>query len=205
LTYSLLDKPSLSGSGQHIGVATSYLASLAAGDKLHVAVRRSHAAFHLPRDAEKTPVICIGAGTGLAPFRGFIQERAAMLGAGRQLAPALLFLGCRDPEVDALYAEELARWQGMGAVDVRHAYSRATERSEGCRYVQDRLYHDKEDVFELWMMGAKVYICGGREVGVGVEDVCVKLAAEGGDRDEAAARKWWEGIRNERYATDVFD
>ena len=128
-----------------------------------------------------------------------------MLGAGRQLAPALLFLGCRDPEVDALYAEELARWQGMGAVDVRHAYSRATERSEGCRYVQDRLYHDKEDVFELWMMGAKVYICGGREVGVGVEDVCVKLAAEGGDRDEAAARKWWEGIRNERYATDVFD
>ncbi|KAF5662549.1 bifunctional p-450:nadph-p450 reductase [Fusarium heterosporum] len=212
LTYSLLDAPSLSGQGRHVGVATNFLSYLTAGEKLHVSVRASSAAFHLPSDPEKTPIICVAAGTGLAPFRGFIQERAAMLAAGRTLAPALLFFGCRDPEIDDLYAEELARWQQMGAVDVRRAYSRATEKSEGCKYVQDRIYHDRTDVFELWDNGAKVFICGSREIGKAVEDVCVRLAMERSEEkregmgiSEEKARAWFEKSRNERFATDVFD
>ncbi|SPJ71402.1 Bifunctional P-450:NADPH-P450 reductase [Fusarium torulosum] len=212
LTYSLLDAPSLSGQGRHVGVATNFLSHLTVGDKLHVSVRASSAAFHLPSDPEKTPIICVAAGTGLAPFRGFIQERAAMLAAGRTLAPALLFFGCRDPEIDDLYAEEFARWQQMGAVDMRRAYSRATEKSEGCKYVQDRIYHDRADVFDLWDNGAKVFICGSREIGKAVEDVCVRLAMErseekqeGMGATEEKARAWFEKSRNERFATDVFD
>ncbi|KAM0194285.1 hypothetical protein ACHAPA_005191 [Fusarium lateritium] len=212
LTYSLLDAPSLSGQGRHVGVATNFLSQLTVGDKLHVSVRASSAAFHLPSDPEKTPIICVAAGTGLAPFRGFIQERAAMLAAGRTLAPALFFFGCRDPEIDDLYAEELARWQQMGAVDIRRAYSRATEKSEGCKYVQDRIYHDRADVFDLWDNGAKVFICGSREIGKAVEDVCVRLAMErseekqeGMGATEEKARAWFEKSRNERFATDVFD
>jgi len=210
LTYSLLDAPSLSGQGRHVGVATNFLSHLTAGDKLHVSVRASSEAFHLPSDAEKTPIICVAAGTGLAPFRGFIQERAAMLAAGRTLAPALLFFGCRNPEIDDLYAEEFERWEKMGAVDVRRAYSRATDKSEGCKYVQDRVYHDRADVFKVWDQGAKVFICGSREIGKAVEDVCVRLAIEkaqqnGKDLTEEMARAWFERSRNERFATDVFD
>ncbi|OLN95714.1 Bifunctional P-450:NADPH-P450 reductase 2 [Colletotrichum chlorophyti] len=215
LTYSILDEPSLSGQGRHVGVATSYLAALKKGDKLHVAVRPSHAAFHLPQNPETTPIILVAAGSGIAPFRGFIQERAAMLGAGRTLAPALLFFGCRRPGADDLYREDLDRWEGMGAVAVRRAYSRAMEKSEGCKYVQHRLYHDKKEVSELWAKGAKLYVCGTRNVGKAVEDGCVRVILEsakeeGGqaelrDLDYEGAKKWFEGIRNERYATDVFD
>jgi cytochrome P450 / NADPH-cytochrome P450 reductase len=209
LTYSILDEPSLSGIGRHVGVASNYLSSLATEDKLHVAVRPSHSAFHLPRDAENTPLILAAAGSGIAPFRGFIQERAAMIGAGRKLAPAILFYGCRSPDQDDVYSEEFDKWEKMGAVEVRHAYSRAPEKSEGCKYVQHRLYHDKEDVLRLWKQGAKVYTCGSRGVGKGVEEVCIKLATEediaGKQVDMECAKKWFEGIRNERYATDVFD
>ncbi|WYZ46052.1 hypothetical protein EsH8_IX_000277 [Colletotrichum jinshuiense] len=215
LTYSILDEPSLSGQGRHVGVATSYLAALKKGDKLHVAVRPSHAAFHLPSDPEKTPLILVAAGSGIAPFRGFIQERAAMLAAGRTLAPALLFFGCRKPGADDLYREEFDLWEKMGAVAVRRAYSRAADESEGCKYVQHRLYHDKGDVSDLWAKGAKLFVCGTRNVGKAVEEACVKVilesAKEGGgqpelkDLDYDGAKKWFEGIRNERYATDVFD
>ncbi|KAH6996594.1 cytochrome P450 [Ilyonectria sp. MPI-CAGE-AT-0026] len=210
LTYSLLDAPSLSGQGRHVGVATSFLSELSAGEKLHVSVRPSSAAFHLPRDAENTPIICIATGSGLAPFRGFVQERAAMLAAGRDLAPALIFFGCRDPDVDDLYALEFARWEKMGAVEVRRAYSRATDKSEGCKYVQDRLFHDRKDVFPLWNRGAKAYICGSRDVGRAIEDVCIRLAVEwskdtGKDTTEDEAREWFEKHRHERFATDVFD
>ncbi|KAJ4258714.1 hypothetical protein NW762_007798 [Fusarium torreyae] len=212
LTYSLLDAPSLSGQGRHVGVATNFLSQLSPNEKLHVSVRASNGAFHLPSDPENIPIICVAAGTGLAPFRGFVQERAAMLAAGRKLAPALLFFGCRNPEVDDLYSEEFERWEKMGAVDVRRAYSRATDKSQGCKYVQDRIYHDRADTFKLWDQGAKVYICGSREIGKAVEDVCVRLAMErseekqeGAGADEEKARAWFEKSRNERFATDVFD
>ncbi|MDA4132639.1 MAG: hypothetical protein OK454_05880 [Thaumarchaeota archaeon] len=213
LSYSVLDSPSLSGlDPRHVGVASNYLSSLAAGDKLHVSVRPSHAAFHLPADAASVPVICIAAGTGLAPFRGFIQERAAMIGAGRSLAPALLFFGCRDPAKDDIYRDELDRWQSMGAVDVRRAYSRSDHAdAQGCKYVQDRLRHDEADVAAMWERGARVYVCGSREVGERVKEVAIKMSADrarekgGEDEGEARAEKWFQGIRNVRYATDVFD
>lgn len=206
----MLEAPSKSGQGVHVGVASSYLASLAAGDKLHIAVRPSHAAFHLPQDVENTPVVCIAAGTGLAPFRGFIQERAAMVAAGRQLAPALLFIGCREPGRDDLYADELAQWEKDGAVKVRRAYSRKPEAAGGCKYVQDALLAAEEEVMQLWRDGAKLYICGSRAVGEGVKNAIVELAKkeakkEGREVTEDQAEKWWEGLRNTRYATDVFD
>ncbi|KAF2468655.1 cytochrome P450 [Lindgomyces ingoldianus] len=210
LTYSVVDQPALSGHGRFVGVASSYLSSLAPGDKLHVAVRTSHQAFHLPKDTRNVPVIMMAAGTGLAPFRGFIQERAAQLAAGRSLAPALLFYGCHSPDTDALYSELLSRWENLGAVSVRYSYSRTPEKSEGCRYVQDRLYHDRKEVVELFEAGAKVFVCGGREVGEGVQETCIRITRErsmevqGRDVSEEKAREWFEGLRNERFATDVF-
>lgn len=212
LTYSVLDAPALSGTGQrHLGVATSYLASLQPGDKLHVAIRPSHASFHLPVDGEKKPVIMIAAGSGLAPFRGFIQERAAMMGAGRKLAPAMLFFGCREPDQDDLYREEFDRWQEMGAVDVRRSYSRRPEASEGCAHIQDRLWKDRKEVQSLWDNGAKVYVCGSRGVSDAVRETAIKMWIDGAKENHGKvlsvedATERFDAANYERIATDVFD
>lgn len=214
LTYSLLDAPSHAdpkGARHHLGVASSYLSSLAPGDKLHVSVRPSHSSFHLPTDAANTPVILVGAGSGVAPFRGFIQERAAQVAAGRTLAPAILFFGCRSPDKDDLYRSELDKWEKLGAVEVRRAYSRSADgNAKGCKYVQDRMWLDREEVTELWKKGAKVYVCGSRLVGDAVKKVVIKMAEEdavkeGKDVSDEKITKWFDGIKNERFATDVFD
>ncbi|KAG5985077.1 hypothetical protein E4U55_001580 [Claviceps digitariae] len=210
LTYSVLNQHALSGQGSHIGVASNFLSSLTPGESLHVAVRPSDA-FHLPSDAESTPLICIAAGSGLAPFRGFVQERAAMISAGRSLAPALLFFGCRAPGTDDLYAAELSQWEQLGAVDVRWAYSRRPSASRDCRYVQHRLSLDREDVAALWDRGASIYVCGSKHVGRAVEEVFLDMIREAGRKKNGreltmeAAREWFDGQRKERYLTDVFD
>ncbi|KAI2610804.1 cytochrome P450 [Hypoxylon fragiforme] len=211
LTFSLLEAPSKSGQGVHVGAASSYLASLAPGDKLQVSVRPSHAAFHLPQDVENTPVIFVAAGSGLAPFRGFMQERAAMIAAGRKLAPALLFFGCREPGRDDLYAEELAAWERDGVVTIHRAYSRKPEAANGHKYVQDAMRAADEEVSKLWREGAKLFVCGSKAIGEGVKEVVVELAKrvskkeEGKDVTDEEVARWWEALRNTRYATDVFD
>lgn len=212
LSYGVLSAPKLADKSKvYEGVASHYMSNLQVGDRIHVAVRPSHASFHLPHDAENVPVIFVAAGTGLAPFRGFVQERAALLGAGRKLAPAHLFFGCRGP-ADDLYRDELNRWQKSGAVEVHRAFSRQDPQNEtqDCRHVQDRLYHDRESMKDLWQAGARVYVCGSRQVGEGVKQVMLRirreaLAAANKSETEEELDEWFTRIRNERYATDVFD
>ncbi|KAH0077133.1 cytochrome P450, partial [Aureobasidium melanogenum] len=172
-------------------------------------VRPSNQAFHLPTDYEKTPVIMICAGTGLAPFRGFVQERAAQVEAGRKLAPALLVIGCRSPDQDELYRDDFDRWEATGAVNILRAYSRKPEASGGSKYAQDALWEHRQEARELWDAGSRVYVCGSRALERSVEQVCKQIylsrAQElGKDKTEQEAEEWFEGIRNVRFATDVF-
>ena len=209
LTYGVLHQTHMSGLGEYVGVASNYLSKLVAGDTLHVSVRPSSQAFHPPTDAEHTPVLMVAAGTGLAPFRGFVQERAAQVGAGRDLAPALLFLGCRDPDKDELYRQEFDKWEAMGAVKVVRAYSRKPVASNGCKYVQEQILAHKDDVLKLWDEGSKVYVCGSRALEAAVRDVSKKLHFErakqkGTEVSEEDAEAWFETLRNARFATDVF-
>ncbi|KAH8655409.1 cytochrome P450 [Xylariales sp. PMI_506] len=210
LTFSLLEAPSKSGQGVYVGVATSYLNNLQEGDKLHVSVRQSHASFHLPQNMEQTPVICVAAGTGLAPFRGFVQERAALIEAGRKVAPLVLYYGCREPGRDDLYSDELAEWERIGAVSVRRAYSRTPEKSNGNKYVQDALWADRKEIGAMWDNDAKLFVCGSKRVGNAVQEVALRMRQagaklQGEELSEDGAKKWWEELRNVRYATDVFD
>ena len=239
LAYSVLAGPALADPRRnHAGVASSYLASLIPGDKVRVAVRRAHAAFRLPSFAdgdidekpqedqeqpERTPIIMVAAGAGLAPFRGFVQERAARIAAGQQLAPAMLFFGCRSPHADNLYRDELDRWEAMGAVTVRRAFSRVDRTDEaavadacGCKHVQDRLWHDRDELMKLWDQGAKMYVCGSRAIGESVKMVVLRIAVEkqrlrvergesDEEPDEEAAVRWFDSLRNKRYAVDLFD
>ncbi|KAF4966404.1 hypothetical protein FSARC_5913 [Fusarium sarcochroum] len=204
VAYSILDEPSHSGQGRHIGVTTSYLSNLSPNDLVHIAIRPSHVAFHLPPRPETTPIICIAAGAGIGPFRAFIEERSEQLAAGRKLAPALLFFGCRG-KTDDLYREEFNAWETQGAVVVKRAYSReSAEETKDCQYVQHRMVKDKEELAELWEQGAKMYVCGSREMGNAVEETCVELLKELQCVDEEDARAFMEEVRNERFATDVF-
>lgn len=216
LTYAVVNAPvsphpTHSTAKQHPtkGIATTYLASLTPGDVIRVAVRPSHTAFHPPLDVSSIPVLLLCAGSGLAPFRGFVQERACQLAAGRTLAPALLFIGCRAPIRDALYTSEFKEWEKQGAVSLRYAFSRAPELSEGCKYVQDRLWKDREEVEKLWEQGARIFVCGSGDVGEGVREGVVRIAMEsvrreGREPNREKVEEWFRSIRNERFASDVF-
>merc|ERR1712055_451312 len=89
--------------------------------KVPAYVRRSQ--FRLPNRAQ-TPVIMIGPGTGLAPFRGFIQERAWQKENGKTVGPTVLFFGCRNKDQDYIYREELEAWEQDGLLTLHTAFSR---------------------------------------------------------------------------------
>lgn len=138
LTVSIIEAPARSGKKEPFqGVSSTYLASLSTGDKVTVAVRPSNVAFHPPSDPT-VPLVMFCAGSGLAPMRGFLQERALQKQAGREVAKNLLFFGCRAPGEDFLYSDsDLKEWAELGIVDIRPAFSRASDSSEGCKYVQE--------------------------------------------------------------------
>lgn len=209
LTYSVLDQEALLGGKRFMGVTSNYLSKLEKGDRMHVAVKPSHQAFHPPLDIANTPLVMACAGTGLAPFRGFVQERAKQMEVGRQLAPALLFVGCRYHDRDRLYQEDFDKWQELGAVDVRYAFSQEPEKSAGCKHVQERLWADRDEVMTLFDAGARVYVCGSSVMGESVKKVAMKMYIEGARRrgkskNDEEAEEWFHRIRNERYASDVF-
>lgn len=209
LTYAVLDAPALGGERRHIGVASNYMSSLQPGDIVHVATRPSHAAFRLPANPESVPVIMIAAGAGLAPFRGFIQERAAQIGSGRSLAPAHLYFGCRDPEKDDLYRSELDLWENNGAVVTHRSFSQRPELSKGHTHINEVILAQKEELMNLWDQGARVYVCGSRGLGESVKEACLAIAREkarrlGKDDSDETLDAWFSRIRNERYSTDVF-
>jgi cytochrome P450/NADPH-cytochrome P450 reductase len=151
------------------------------------------------------------AGTGLAPFRGFIQQRAIQIAASKTLlAPALLFVGCRSKTKDRLYADEMDLWARDGAVDIRYAFSREADDSESCKYVQDRLLKDKKDVIDLWQKGAKVFVCGAPGLSHAVGEASRKLLQEEAKKKSKEmtnemVEEWFKERRNERFATDVFE
>src|SRR5262249_32003400 len=99
ITAAVVEGHARSGRGFYKGVCSNYLAGRRAGDTVHATVRETKAGFRLPDDPA-APIIMIGPGTGLAPFRGFLQERAGRKAAGAVLGPAMLFFGCRHPEQD---------------------------------------------------------------------------------------------------------
>jgi cytochrome P450/NADPH-cytochrome P450 reductase len=160
-------------------------------------------------------MLMFAAGTGLAPFRGFIEHRAALLSAHPEikLAKAVLFLGCRSQTQDRLYASEMDQWIRDGVVDVRYAFSREPENSEGCKYVPERMKCDKALLREMWKDGARVYVCGSREfdksIGEAAREIAIERRIEDGLSDKASAEKeveeWFAGVATERIATDIFD
>ncbi len=210
VTFGVIDSPAMAnGENMFEGVTTTYLSNLGPGDSLQVSVRPSaKKTFCLPADEKHTPMMMFCAGTGLAPFRGFIQQRAVQMKANpdRELAPALLFVGCRSPTKDRLYAQEIDEWVKQGVVHVMYAFSREKEASEGCVHVSDRMVREKDKIIKMWRMGGRAYVCGSRAFGATVREAARAIATDvAGNTPQPDQVERFMNALQERVATDIFD
>lgn len=137
------------------GLCSTRLLSLEPGDLVEAFVRRNPG-FHAGHG--RAPLILIGAGTGIGPLAGFIR-------ANRRQRPVHLFFGMRHPDSDFLYRDDLAGWQAEGRLS---RLMLAVSRGAQPNYVQDALRIEAAQVAEAIRRGAKIMVCGGREMAQGV-------------------------------------
>jgi len=202
ITVAVVEAPAVSGRGLYKGVCSTYLASRRDGETIFATVRETKAGFRLPEDPAR-PIIMIGPGTGLAPFRGFLQERAALKAKGVTLGPSLLFFGCRRPDQDYLYADELKAFAADGITELHTAFSRG----DGPKtYVQHLLAEQKDRVWALIEQGAVIFVCGdGAKMEPDVKATLIALYRDRTGADAAAGQRWIDdlGVAN-RYVLDVW-
>ena len=115
----------------------------------------------------RAPLILIGAGTGIGPLAGFVRANAAR-------RPVHLFFGMRHPDSDFLYGVDLSTWQTEGRLS---QLITAISRGARPRYVQDALRAEGAQVAQLIRDGARVMVCGGREMAAGVTDALAEILA----------------------------
>ncbi|KAK8200730.1 hypothetical protein M8818_006045 [Zalaria obscura] len=187
-TYQLLSQPDL---GQSVS--------------MYAHVRKSK--FKLPITSS-CPLIMIAAGTGIAPFRAFITERARLQAIGKPVGRMMLFFGCRSPEEDYIYQDELqnAQRQSLGdeTLQIVTAFSRVKGRQK--LYVQDRVEEHGKDVAEMVAeQGANVYICGRASMAREVGSRFGKVLASFTNMSDADADALLSGMRrNGKWQEDVW-
>jgi cytochrome P450/NADPH-cytochrome P450 reductase len=203
VTFDVFESPALSGHGTFRGVVSSSLAARKSGDLIPCFVRPTNVGFRLPSDSE-TPVIMLAAGTGIAPMRAFIQERAAMKCAGVKLGPAILFFGCRHPDKDYIYRAELLEWEKEGVVNVIPCFSRPTG-EQMRQHVPDALWEHRERVWEMFNSGGKIYVCGSAaRLGRSSAQMCKRIWRDKTGQSEFEADEWLDKIKDTRYVSDVY-
>ncbi len=184
---------------QRYGVCSVHLAErLEAGDTLPVYIQHNDN-FKLPQDAS-TPIIMIGPGTGVAPFRSFIAEREETGAEGK----SWLFFGDRRFATDFLYQTEWQRWLKDGVLtrmDV--AFSRDSDKKV---YVQHRMLERSRELYEWIQEGAVLYVCGdekhmANDVHLTLEQILIQ---EGKLSQEAAAEYLSTMLQQKRYQRDVY-
>jgi sulfite reductase (NADPH) flavoprotein alpha-component len=187
------------GKRKRLGVASTFFAErIATGETLPVYVQRAHA-FGLPKDPA-TPVIMVGPGTGVAPFRAFLLERQATKAPGR----SWLFFGHQRSDCDFFYGDEFNAMKASGVLTrLSLAWSRDGKQKF---YVQDRM---REVGRELWTWladGAHIYVCGdAKRMAKDVERALVDIVAQHGARSTDEAIAFVGGLKKAgRYQQDVY-
>ncbi|KAJ5885905.1 uncharacterized protein N7473_008579 [Penicillium subrubescens] len=152
-----------------------------------VLVRIRRSTFKLPANPQR-PIVMIAAGTGVAPFRAFVQERAAMAARGLPVGGSLLLFGCRSPTEDYLYENE---WRDHVATlpgfEVINAFSRYGEKKV---YVQEKLLEVKDKIAGLLEKDAAVYICGSEDMAREVRRALMKVVMEMRNWTEEEAERY---------------
>merc|ERR1719369_2612781 len=186
------------------GVCTKWMQPMIPGDdvvhKVPIYVRRSQ--FRLPNRVQ-TPVIMIGPGTGLAPFRGFIQERAWQKEQGKPVGETHLYFGCRNKDKDFIYREELEAWEGEGLLTLHVAFSRDKPQK---RYVTHCLREQGPEVWKLLEQGAHLYVCGdAKMMAKDVRNIIGEVCREQGGMTEAESEAFIKKLESQkRYSADVW-
>jgi cytochrome P450/NADPH-cytochrome P450 reductase len=202
ITTGVLRAPARSGKGEYQGVCSNHLARCPAQSTVFVFVRKPTIAFR-PPDNPHTPMIMIGAGTGVAPFLGFLQERSALAEQGVPVGESLLYFGCRNPDQDFLYADELHRYEEQGTVRIHPAFSRI---ANGRKYVQDEIRESGDEVLALLDAGAIVFVCGNANtMAPGVRAAFIDVFRRRNGAEQATAAAWLNQLRAaERYFEDIW-
>ena len=179
------------------GAASHLLATREEGETLPVYIEANER-FRLPADANRD-IIMVGAGTGVAPFRGFVQERTALGGSGRNW----LLFGAPHQRSDFLYQLEWQRALKDGQLDrIDLAFSRDSAQKV---YVQQRIAEQARALHDWLQGGSHLYVCGATAMGKDVHAALLDAVAahNGGDRD--AATDYLDGLaRDGRYARDLY-
>ncbi|HJS61558.1 MAG TPA: sulfite reductase subunit alpha [Pseudolabrys sp.] len=187
------------GNRMRFGVGSTFLGSRAGvGQDVRVYVQKAQH-FALPADPNK-PVIMIGPGTGIAPFRAFLQERLATNAAG----PNWLYFGHQRSDYDFFYEEELKAMRKSGHLT---RLTLAWSRDSGEKiYVQHRMRDEGRDLWAWIERGAHIYVCGDAlRMAKDVERALIDVVVEHGKRNpEDAARYVAELKKNDRYQMDVY-
>jgi sulfite reductase (NADPH) flavoprotein alpha-component len=181
---------------QHFGSASNYLA--APGDTVPVYVA-PNPRFRLPQDSA-APVIMIGAGTGVAPYRAFLEAREAAGTSGDNW----LFFGDRNFSSDFLYQVEWARYRKDGLL-TRHDVAFSRDQSSKV-YVQDRIRERGADLFAWLERGAHVFVCGdANHMAPDVHEALLEVIGQGLGADRAAADSYLHELKlSNRYQRDVY-
>lgn len=181
------------------GVCSTFLAERAGGPGAVPVFVHSAKHFRLPEDPA-TPIIMVGPGTGVAPFRAFLQERAATGASG----PSWLFFGEQRSRSDYFYQEEFEGWLASGVLT---KLSTAFSRDQDYKiYVQHRLAENSRELWEWLEQGAYFYVCGdanrmAKDVDKALHDL---IAKEGGKTEEEATAYVAELKKAKRYRRDVY-
>ncbi|KAI9582058.1 NADPH--cytochrome P450 reductase isoform X1 [Glossina fuscipes] len=186
------------------GVATTYLKAKNPEEgevKVPVFIRKSQ--FRLPTKPE-IPIVMVGPGTGVAPFRGFIQERQHLRDEGKQVGESILYFGCRKKSEDFIYEEELEEYVEKGTLTLKTAFSRDQEKKI---YVTHLL---EQDADLLWRVlgenNGHFYICGdAKNMAVDVRNILVKILKTKGNMSEPDAVQYLKKMEaQKRYSADVW-
>jgi sulfite reductase (NADPH) flavoprotein alpha-component len=187
------------GGRTRLGVASTFLAGrIEPGDKVRVYVQPAQH-FALPADPHK-PIIMIGPGTGIAPFRAFLQERLATQAPG----PNWLYFGHQRSDFDFFYEDELKAMRASGHLTrLTLAWSRDSDEKI---YVHHRMRDDGRDIWDWISKGAYIYVCGDAlRMAKDVERALIDIVATHGKRSpEDAARFVADLKKNDRYQADVY-
>lgn len=180
------------------GVTTHFLSQIEEGESVPLFIEKNER-FRLPADSQRD-IIMIGPGTGVAPFRAFVQARTEAGATGRNW----LFFGNPHFQTDFLYQTE---WQQAVAKGELHRLDLAFSRDQAQRiYVQDRLREHAADVYDWIENGAHVYVCGdATRMAKDVHQTLLDIAREQGGCTQEQASEWLNNLAAQgRYARDVY-
>lgn len=181
----------------HVGAASGFLAALDEGGQVPVYIEPNER-FRVPADGTRD-IIMVGPGTGVAPFRGFVQERAETGASGRNW----LFFGAQHFNTGFLYQVE---WQDALRRKELHRLDLAFSRDQARKvYVQDRLRERGREVHDWLQSGAHFYVCGSIAMGKDVHAALLDIVAAHNGGDAEAAADFLTTLQTEgRYGRDVY-